>query len=98
MLALVAGLGALYALFLAAAPVRDFFDLTLLKAGDWFLALLSAAAGLVLASVLWRLPYIQQLEGPQLSQFHPDEPAPIHTPHRAEEPAASRERSRTESA
>ncbi len=33
MLALVAGLGALYALFLAAGPVRDFFDLTLLKAG-----------------------------------------------------------------
>ena len=49
MLALIAGLGALYALFLAAAPVRDFFDLTLLKAGQWFLALLSAAAGLVLA-------------------------------------------------
>ena len=37
MLALVAGLGALYALILAAAPVRYFFDLELLSAGQWFL-------------------------------------------------------------
>jgi cation-transporting ATPase E len=80
MLALVAGLGALYALFLAAAPVRDFFDLTLLKAGQWFLALLSAAAGLVIASLLWRLPYIQRLEGPDLTPLESDEPAPIHRP------------------
>jgi magnesium-transporting ATPase (P-type) len=66
MLALVAGLGALYALGLAAGPVRDFFDLTLLSAGQWFLALVSAATGLVLASVLWRLPYIQRLEAPDI--------------------------------
>jgi len=66
MLALVAGLGALYALGLAAAPVRDFFELTLLTAGQWFLALLSAAVGLVIASLLWRLPYIQRLEGPDI--------------------------------
>jgi magnesium-transporting ATPase (P-type) len=84
MLALVAGLGALYALFLAAAPVRDFFDLTLLKAGQWFLALLSAAAGLVIASVLWRLPYIQRLEGPDLTPLESDQPAPTHSPHPAE--------------
>ncbi len=78
MLALVAGLGALYALFLAAAPVRDFFDLSLLKAGQWFLALLSAALGLVIASVLWRLPYIQRLEAPDIEPTR--EPAPTHRP------------------
>ncbi len=64
MLALVAGLGALYALILAAAPVRDFFEMDLLNATQWFLALLSAAIGLTLASVLWRLPQIERLEAP----------------------------------
>jgi len=63
MLAMVSGLGALFALILAAAPVREFFDLELLEAGQWFLALVSVAAGLVTASALWRLPYIQALEG-----------------------------------
>jgi cation-transporting P-type ATPase E len=62
MLALVAGLGALYALILAAAPVRDFFEMALLSATQWFLALLSAAIGLTIASVLWRLPQIERLE------------------------------------
>jgi cation-transporting P-type ATPase E len=64
MLALVAGLGALYALILAAAPVRDFFEMALLSASQWFLALLSAAVGLTIASVLWRLPQIEGLEAP----------------------------------
>jgi cation-transporting P-type ATPase E len=64
MLALVAGLGALYALILAAAPVRDFFEMSLLGASQWFLALLSAAVGLTIASVLWRLPQIEALEAP----------------------------------
>jgi cation-transporting P-type ATPase E len=64
MLALVAGLGALYALALAARPVREFFDLELLSAGQWFLSLISVAVGLVLAAVAWRLPYIQELEAP----------------------------------
>jgi magnesium-transporting ATPase (P-type) len=64
MLALVAGLGALYALILAAAPVRDFFEMDLLSAGQWFLALLAAAIGLTIASVLWRLPQIERLEAP----------------------------------
>jgi P-type E1-E2 ATPase len=64
MLALVAGLGALFALILAAAPVRDFFEMVLLDATQWFLALLSAAAGLTIASVLWRLPQIEELEAP----------------------------------
>jgi cation-transporting P-type ATPase E len=62
MLALVAGLGALYALILAAAPIREFFEMELLDATQWFLALISAAAGLTIASLLWRLPQIEQLE------------------------------------
>jgi cation-transporting ATPase E len=69
MLAMVSGLGALYALALAAAPVRDFFELALLSAGQWFLALLSVAIGLITASLLWRLPVIQHLEEPD-----PDRP------------------------
>ncbi len=64
MLALVAGLGALYALILAAAPVRDFFEMELLNATQWFLALFAAAIGLTIASLLWKLPQIEALEGP----------------------------------
>jgi cation-transporting P-type ATPase E len=78
MLALVAGLGALFALGLAAAPVRDFFDVTILKSGQWFLALLAAAIGLVIASLIWRLPYIQALEGPEPGGGQ-EEPEPTHT-------------------
>jgi magnesium-transporting ATPase (P-type) len=62
MLAMVAGLGALFALILAAAPVRDFFDMTLLNATQWFLALLCSAIGLTIASALWRLPAIERWE------------------------------------
>jgi magnesium-transporting ATPase (P-type) len=68
MLAMVAGLGALYALILAAGPVRSFFDLELLSAGQWFLCLLNVAAGLVLAALAWRLPYIQMLEAPDAAE------------------------------
>jgi hypothetical protein len=64
MLALVAGLGALYAFILALAPARDFFDIKLLDATQWFLALLCAAIGLTIASALWRLPQIERLEEP----------------------------------
>ncbi|MGC1851644.1 MAG: HAD-IC family P-type ATPase, partial [Solirubrobacterales bacterium] len=64
MLAMVAGLGALFALILAAAPVRDFFEMTLLTASEWFLALLCSAVGLTIASLLWRLPQIERLEAP----------------------------------
>jgi cation-transporting P-type ATPase E len=64
MLAMVAGLGALFALILAAAPVRDFFEMTLLTASEWFLALLCSAIGLTIASLLWRLPQIERLESP----------------------------------
>jgi magnesium-transporting ATPase (P-type) len=62
MLAMVAGLGALYALILAAAPVREFFELEILSAGQWFLALLSAAIGLTIAALVWRLPVIERWE------------------------------------
>ena len=62
MLALVAGLGALYALILAAAPIREFFEMELLGATSWFLALFSAAVGLTIASALWKLPQIERLE------------------------------------
>jgi cation-transporting P-type ATPase E len=62
MLAMVAGLGALFALILAAGPVREFFAMSMLSAGQWFVALLSATAGLTIASLLWRLPQIERLE------------------------------------
>jgi magnesium-transporting ATPase (P-type) len=62
MLALVAGLASLYALILAAAPIREFFEMELLDATAWFLALFSAAVGLTIASVLWKLPQIERLE------------------------------------
>jgi cation-transporting ATPase E len=71
MLAMVAGLGALYALILAAGPVRSFFDLELLSAGQWFLCLLNVAIGLVLAALAWRLPYIQTLEAPEAGEPQP---------------------------
>jgi magnesium-transporting ATPase (P-type) len=64
MLAMVAGLGALYAAALAAEPVREFFDLVIMSSGQWFLAMLSAAVGLLLASAVWRLPAIGGLEEP----------------------------------
>ena len=44
MLALVAGLGALFAGILAIEPVREFFDLEVLAGGQWFVALLCVAA------------------------------------------------------
>jgi cation-transporting ATPase E len=72
MLAMVAGLGALYALILAAGPVRSFFDLQLLSAGQWFLCLLNVAAGLVVAALAWRLPYIQALEASPEAAAEPE--------------------------
>jgi magnesium-transporting ATPase (P-type) len=62
MLAMVAGLGALYAGILAIGPLRSFFEMDLLSSAQWFLALLSAAVGLTIASILWRLPQIERLE------------------------------------
>ena len=79
MLAMVAGLGALFALGLAAPPVRDFFQMSILTALQWFLALFSAALGLVIASALWRLPQIQRLEAPNIKTDE-EGPAPIDVP------------------
>jgi hypothetical protein len=81
MLAMIAGLGALFALILAAEPVRDFFELEMLVAGQWFLALLSVAMGLLVAAAAWRLPYIQNLETPEgEAPADHDVPSPTHTP------------------
>jgi cation-transporting P-type ATPase E len=87
MLALVAALGALYALVLAVEPLRDFFELSRLGGGQLFLALLSAAGGLVLASVVWRLPAIERLEeeAPEVRKMEreaaPAVTPPTHIPH-----------------
>jgi cation-transporting P-type ATPase E len=62
MLMMIVGLGALYAAILGVPPVREFFDMTLLSSAQWFLALFSAAVGLAIASILWRLPQIERLE------------------------------------
>ena len=62
MLVLVTALGGLFALILATAPVREFFDMTLLSASEWFLALVGVAVGLTIAGIMWRLPQIEELE------------------------------------
>jgi magnesium-transporting ATPase (P-type) len=64
MLMLVIGLGGLFAGILAIPPLRDFFEMELLSSAQWFLALLSAAAGLAIASLLWRLPQIEAWGAP----------------------------------
>jgi cation-transporting P-type ATPase E len=84
MLALVAGLGALFALILAAEPVRDFFELDLLSGGQWFLALVFVALGLGLAGAAWRLPYVQRLELASGEDLADDGPGPTHTPRTSE--------------
>jgi hypothetical protein len=74
---------------LAAGPVRDFFDLKILNAGQWFLAMLSAAAGLLLASAAWRLPVIQRLESPEPQAEEPESPEPqVHMPPATHTPPA----------
>lgn len=62
MLAMVAGLGALFAGILAITPVREFFEMSMLGAPNWFIAMLAAALGLIFASLMWRLPIIQSWE------------------------------------
>jgi cation-transporting ATPase E len=82
MLAMIAALGALYAGILAIAPVRDFFELEQLGGGQWFVALLCVAGGLIVAALAWRLPIIQQLEeDPNAAPAEPDDgvPDPTHT-------------------
>jgi magnesium-transporting ATPase (P-type) len=73
MLAMVAGLGALFAGILAVPQLRDFFEMTMLGAPQWFIAMLVAALGLVAASLMWRLPQIQAWEVPDESAFPPFE-------------------------
>jgi len=65
MLAMVMGLGGIFAGILALPFLREFFDLVLLSAPEWFLALLSAAIGLTIASLLWKLPLIERWEVPE---------------------------------
>ncbi|HEX3362714.1 MAG TPA: hypothetical protein VHS74_17095, partial [Solirubrobacterales bacterium] len=74
MLAMVAGLGALYALMLAATPVREFFELEILDATQWFLALLAAAIGLTIAALTWRLPIIERWEAEIDEEAEPKSP------------------------
>jgi cation-transporting P-type ATPase E len=64
MLVMIFSLGALFALMLALEPVREFFELEVLSGTQWFFALLSAAAGMAVASVFWRLPVIERWEVP----------------------------------
>ncbi len=62
MLAMVSGLGALFAGILAVTPLREFFGMSMLSADQWFITMLSAALGLVAASLMWRLQFIQDWE------------------------------------
>jgi magnesium-transporting ATPase (P-type) len=71
MLAMVAGLGALFAGILAVLPLREFFEMSMLGADQWFIALLSAALGLVAASLMWRLKFIQDWEATDDQDFPP---------------------------
>ncbi|UJA19546.1 HAD-IC family P-type ATPase [Thermoleophilia bacterium SCSIO 60948] len=81
MLALVMGLGALYAGILAIEPVRHFFELEILSGGQWFLALATAAGGLVLAALGWRLPFVERLEVPAEEERPASTvPEPTHRP------------------
>ena len=65
MLVMVISLASVFALILGIGPVRDFFDMVLLNSTQWFLALFSAAIGLIIASLMWKLPQIERLEVPE---------------------------------
>jgi cation-transporting ATPase E len=65
MLVMVISLASVFALILGIGPVRDFFDMVLLSSTQWFLALFSAAIGLIIASLMWKLPQIERLEVPE---------------------------------
>jgi magnesium-transporting ATPase (P-type) len=85
MLMLIAALGAIFAGILAIEPVREFFDLTLLSGGQWFLALACVAIGLGLAGFAWQLHFVQRLELDQGEALETDGgPAPTHTPRTGE--------------
>ena len=74
MLAMVAGLGALYAGILAITPAREFFGLELLDATQWFLSMLAAAAGLTIASLIWKIPQVEALEAAVETEASPESP------------------------
>ena len=78
MLAMIAILGSLLAAIFALGPVRDFFELEILSAGHWFLALVAVAAGLLIAGLGWRLPQIQELEASEGMSASSMGPAPTH--------------------
>lgn len=44
--------------------MREFFEMSMLGPEGWFIAMLTAALGLVFASLMWRLPIIQSWEAP----------------------------------
>jgi magnesium-transporting ATPase (P-type) len=64
MLGMVMGLGGAFAGILAVPALRNFFGLVLLGPGEWFLVFVTVAVGLAIASAIWRLPQIEQLEVP----------------------------------
>lgn len=71
MLAMIAGLGAMFAGILAVTPVREFFEMEMMSADQWFIAMLAAALGLVAAALMWRLPIIQSWEAPDPEDVPP---------------------------
>ena len=73
MLALVAGLGALYAADPRRRPGARLLRNGAAQRGQWFLALLAAAIGLTIASVLWKLPQVEALEAPVEDEGSPME-------------------------
>ena len=91
MLMMIACLGALFAAVFAIGPVREFFELEILSAGNWFLSLLAVAAGLAVAAFGWHLPYVQELEVAEGGAVpeKDDVPDPTHRPR-----ASARERLR----
>lgn len=76
MLAMIASLGALFAGILAVTPLREFFEMSMLSADQWFIAMLAAAIGLVAAALMWRLPIIQSWEAPDPEDVPPLEKEP----------------------
>ena len=68
---MVAGLGALFAGILAVDPLREVFEMTYLTGVEWFISLLAVALGLVIASLLWRLPVFQEWESPDKDAIPP---------------------------
>ena len=71
MMAMFAGLGSLFAGILALDPLRQVFEMSFLTAAQWFFALLAAAIGLTIASLMWRIPLFQEWESPTKDEVPP---------------------------